>query len=221
MKRIFYYFFFFYWMSTLVFSIVFPLNTNQDVEVECNQSIVLQCTIISPEPVTVVDMHWMKPNAERITNRSCTLTSESLTCTITHASPGDAGNYICVLQASNGHGNNKTTVTVRDCVKSAPSDPLYCIFITNHSDGEVHWFCGEKNVTQASGKKQVKKTHEYFITSSLQDPGCDVDYNCSLWIPTLNTYVSSQCVQRNSSTNHKLPWIVLLLCFTFTKYKVY
>lgn len=73
-----------------------------------------------------------------------------------------------------------------------------CTFTGVYPDGEVHWFQGPNNVTGDStiNTKQVEDGASLTITSSLKRKTVSGEeaYNCSLWIPSTGSYLTSSLV---------------------------
>ncbi|XP_017567457.1 uncharacterized protein LOC108435856 [Pygocentrus nattereri] len=205
-----------YWMSTTVFGKEIKL-TASNVNVTCLERVVLQCNITSPQPVEVISMAYKACN-HTTSNPQCEYTeNKSLTYTIPHATPADAGQYTCTVEAKEGLGFARSTVTVGDCevqvLGQVEGNQVQCSFSGVYTKGEVHWFNSTQNITSDIPDEIVKDQRGLFnISSTLSIPDIQQQhqYYCSLWIPR-EGYVTSY-VPISSMDKNKLSWILMFLC---------
>lgn len=86
-----------------------------------------------------------------------------------------------------------------------------CSFEGVYPSGMVHWFQGNKNLTEDASMKQTKDKHNRFnIRSSLKlkEGNLREPYNCSLWMPSLGRYLT---ILQNSGCLIKLQWICVFV----------
>ncbi|XP_036446399.1 uncharacterized protein LOC118821777 [Colossoma macropomum] len=209
-----------YWMSTTVFGKDIMLRTTSNVNVTCMERVVLQCNINSPEPVEVISMEWTKDCNHATSNPQCDYTeNKSLMYMIQHATPANAGEYKCTVEAKEGNGIAYSTVTVGDCevqvLGHVRGNQVKCSFSGVYTKGEVHWFNSTQNITSDMPDEIVKDQHGLFnISSTLSIPDIQQQhqYNCSLWLPSKG-YVTSYepSMPISFMDKNKLSWILMFL----------
>ncbi|XP_029594912.1 uncharacterized protein LOC115178038 isoform X2 [Salmo trutta] len=206
---------------TLTTAELVKLSTVDSVIVPCHQSVRLQCNIsTSQEGLLIKHLAWVCQDGKHLCDvnetgvtgthpgstpsaMECSYTPQTqLTLTLLQVRPLDQGKYLCKLRSSHGVKEATTTVKLQECYRevqpSISDEGPTCTFTGVYPDGEVHWFQGANNVTGDStiNTKQVEDGASLTITSSLKRKTVSGEeaYNCSLWIPSTGSYLTSSLV---------------------------
>lgn len=102
-------------------------------------------------------------------------------------------------------GNNKTSRNVSHAE---------CLFEGVYPSGVVHWFQGNKNLTDVANLTETKdELNRFNIRSAikLKEGNRSESYNCSLWMPSLGRYLSTLQNQKDSGCLIKLQWICVVV----------
>lgn len=101
-----------------------------------------------------------------------------------------------------------------DCFGKPGKDipPDQCSFDEVYPIADIHWFQGDVNLTDGTETKQSVDDKGYFTVQSrapTKKGTQTLPYNCSLWMPSLNTYISSRLVSSGSTA--QLQWICIIM----------
>lgn len=113
---------------------------------------------------------------------------------------------------------DKALDSFTDCLKNSNTSKnnthAKCSFYGVYPRGVVHWFQGDKNLTEDTITKETRNKQDRFNISSaieLKKVNQSEPYNCSLWIPPLSRYLSTKV---NSGCLIKLQWICVVVMVT-------
>lgn len=116
---------------------------------------------------------------------------------------------------------DKALDSFTDCLKNSSTfnnnTHAKCSFYGVYPSGVVHWFQGDRNLTEDAITHETRDKRDRFIISStieLKKGKQSKPYNCSLWIPSLSRYLSTLSPQVNSGCLIKLQWICVVVMVT-------
>ncbi|XP_071768389.2 uncharacterized protein LOC139921901 [Centroberyx gerrardi] len=227
------------------------LQTSPQVVAQCGKNVTLECDVSSSSEFDIKKFAWMTAESKHLCQLDdgkfdrevlCESKAERLnkhwlrhrlTLTLTNMMPANQGEYICKLYSSLGVKNNRTVVTLEECLGSFDfsnnQSHVECQFHGVYPDGTVHWLQGSSNLTDSSTTQTEQDQHGlYNVKSTLKiQPGnMSQPYNCSLWIPASMKYLSSQKLDvtkpaaRNTSSGSsvKLQWICIMVGTLMAKF---
>ncbi|XP_014827590.1 PREDICTED: uncharacterized protein LOC106906709 isoform X1 [Poecilia mexicana] len=205
------------------------LDTEPKVFKTCGENVTLNCNAseakLKDSKIFKFDwQHKSKTLCQYMNNTStdkikCNFTNTTsqltLSLTILNIIPSDDGNYHCKLHSGGGIANGQSHLKVGDCFgkpgKDTPSDQ--CSFEEVFPIADIHWFQGDVNLTDGTETKQNVDDKGYFTvqsTAPTERGNQSQPYNCSLWMPSLNKYISSRMVS-SGSTTQQLQWICIMM----------
>ncbi|XP_008414875.1 uncharacterized protein LOC103469137 [Poecilia reticulata] len=219
------------------------LDTEPKVSRTCGENVTLTCnaSVAMLKDSKIVKFDWQHKNTTlcQYTNNTstdkiqCNFTNTTsqltLSLTIIDITPSDEGVYHCKLHSVGGSANGQSHLRVGDCFrkpgKDIPSDK--CSFEEVYPIADIHWFQGDVNLTGGTETKQNVDDKGYFTvesTAPTEKGNQRQPYNCSLWMPSLNKYISSRMVSSGSTTqqlqlhnptnphhNAELQWICIMM----------
>ncbi|XP_032443797.1 uncharacterized protein LOC116735802 [Xiphophorus hellerii] len=204
------------------------LDTESNVNRTCGENVTLNCSasVAMLKGSKVVKFDWQHKNTTLCQYMNNTSTSKiqcnftnttselTLSLTILNIIPSDEGVYHCKLHSLGAHANGQSHLSVGDCFGKPGKDtpPDQCSFDEVYPIADIHWFQGDVNLTDGTETKQSVDDKGYFTVQSRAptEKGTQkLPYNCSLWMPSRNTYISSRLVSSGSAA--QLQWICIIM----------
>lgn len=198
------------------------LDVSPVIRAECGQQVNLTCNVSSSRPgFSIKNLRWVKNhhmlcvvNSEgnitehqhhTLSDFHCEYEGGQLSLVFQRVQPVESGasvDYMCKLHSNQGVTTNHTKVELQDCCGNVqdstnPEGPS-CTFTEVHPDADVHWFLSSHNFTGETLRGSTDKRWEeggwLTIHSYLEEKDSDELYNCSLWCPTSNQYITSRLI---------------------------
>ncbi|KAM4717010.1 uncharacterized protein FYW61_017227 [Anableps anableps] len=207
------------------------LDTEPKVLTTCGANATLTCNASTSvlEDSKIIKFVWQSKNttlcqyeennstSKYLCNSTRTASEFILTLTILDIIPADEGVYHCKLHSTRVAANGQSQVRIEDCLGRAESSMdknfAECSFDKVFPSGEVHWYQGDLNLTDASETEENQDNDGYYKVQSkvpTKKGSQSQPYNCSLWMPSVNRYLSSQLVVSSGSTG-QLHWICIMM----------
>ncbi|XP_047427999.1 uncharacterized protein LOC124997959 [Mugil cephalus] len=194
-------------------------NRNTD----CGQNVTLTCAATSTKQLEIKFFTWMFKSKDMCNETEpevqCNQTENTLSLELFNVMPVDAGIYICKIRAMQGAKAKPINITVEECRGSSDSTTnattARCSFSGVYPSGVVHWLQEDANLTTAARteeKMDQEGRYDIWSTMDAKEGNKSQPFNCSLWIPSLGKYLSSQQVRVGSSGHLvALRWICVVL----------
>lgn len=197
------------------------LKVRPKISAECGKHVILDCEVSSSQHgLSIKHMEWYQSstsfcaiNSEEvvITNPehaangiNCTYQQGKLSLIIKNINPmnsGDSKTFGCKLRSNKGTREESTTVELQEncgqVIGVMNNAGPTCNFTHVYPDGEVHWFQGPRRLHGHQTTERVDKEGWLVIHSSLEQDSSESVYNCSLWSPKTNRYITSTLVANN------------------------
>ncbi|XP_038156652.1 uncharacterized protein LOC119793522 [Cyprinodon tularosa] len=145
-----------------------------------------------------------------------TTSGQNLTLTIFNIVPKNEGVYLCKIRTTQGAYSDQSHIKVKEChgnsTLSIDNNTATCSFDQFYPSGVVHWYQGDSNLTEGSKMETKQEDNGFYKIQSelsMEKGNYSQPYNCSLWIPSMNTYVSSQLVVSSSNKGHLPPICIM------------
>ncbi|XP_054891848.1 uncharacterized protein LOC129363647 [Poeciliopsis prolifica] len=226
----------FVWVSIFWFTLTVSISVSQceqlstqpKVSRTCGENVTLNCSakLAMPKDSKIVKFDWQHKNTTLCQFMNNTSTSKTqckfsnttveltLSLTILDIIPSDEGVYHCKLHSLGAAANGQSHLRVGDCFGKPRKgiEPDQCSFEKVYPIADIHWFQGDVNLTNGTETKQNVDDNGYFTvqsTAPLEKGNERLPYNCSLWMPSLNTYISSRLVSSGSTA--QLQWICIIM----------
>ncbi|XP_013886061.1 uncharacterized protein LOC106534095 [Austrofundulus limnaeus] len=203
------------------------LQTKFWVSANCGETVNLMCNATAPQPwnIDIKKFFWQFENktceygqnptdSEFWCGSTNTTFSRTITLTLRNVTPADEGKYLCKLHSTMGSWNNGSQLRIEGCVGKSETSKndsyVKCSFEGVYPSGVVHWFWGNKNLTDVASVTETKDKQNRFnirSTIKLREGHQREPYNCSLWSPSLGRYL----VTLNSGCLIKLQWICVVV----------
>nr|XP_023675127.1 uncharacterized protein LOC111847816 [Paramormyrops kingsleyae]XP_023675137.1 uncharacterized protein LOC111847816 [Paramormyrops kingsleyae] len=198
------------------------LETASTLLIPCYTRVALHCNISSQAELSVNKLAWIDVASQtelcvvNMNNLSSSgnhsmkceyIPQKRLTLTFRHVHPEHQRTYKCSLKSNRGIKQATTKVKLQDCYRNKylnlSASWATCHFSGVYPEGEVHWFHGDRNVTEHSDRHTTRRNHDgtFNVSSSLHTEHSSSE--CSLWIPSSKAYLVRQPITKLNSLSYR------------------
>lgn len=203
------------------------LKVREKISAQCGKNVTLDCEVSSPQHgLSIKRMKWYQSgtsfcvvnsegevvkNPELVGNDfHCKYRPGKLSLIIKNINPMTSGKsklFECEVRSNKGTRDKVTTVELQEYCGKVTTDMKdgrpTCDFTHVYPGEEVHWFQGSKRLYEYQTTENVDKEGWLTIHSHLEQGNPESVYNCSLWSPERNAYITSALVTKNAGNTPK------------------